>query len=253
MRRSPCGPVCERCYPPRPQAPGRRGGPPRSPCETRLAARSGTRPQAPALREPPRSPRVPGRTGLVVRSSVESSRTISPQSAGSPSIEWTRSRSGAPPWASCRSRSRRPTSRRGCATPHLVDVDDNRFRDRGPQRLRQGLARDPLPLADLARRWPASSATASRSSSWSARRRPRRRRRPSRGRRAAGAALEPTRVGGEGAGATNLNPRYTFANFIVGSANRLAHAASRCRSPSGPGTPTTRSSCTAASASARPT
>jgi chromosomal replication initiator protein len=37
--------------------------------------------------------------------------------------------------------------------------------------------------------------------------------------------LEPTRVGGEG-GSTNLNPRYTFSNFIVGSANRLAHAAS---------------------------
>ncbi len=37
--------------------------------------------------------------------------------------------------------------------------------------------------------------------------------------------VEPTRVGGEG-GATNLNPRYTFANFIVGSANRLGHAAS---------------------------
>ena len=37
--------------------------------------------------------------------------------------------------------------------------------------------------------------------------------------------VEPTRVGGEG-GATNLNPRYMFANFIVGSANRLAHAAS---------------------------
>jgi chromosomal replication initiator protein len=37
--------------------------------------------------------------------------------------------------------------------------------------------------------------------------------------------VEPTRVGGEG-GATNLNTRYTFANFIVGSANRLAHAAS---------------------------
>ncbi|HKO32239.1 MAG TPA: chromosomal replication initiator protein DnaA, partial [Candidatus Limnocylindria bacterium] len=36
--------------------------------------------------------------------------------------------------------------------------------------------------------------------------------------------VEPTRVGGEG-GATNLNPRYTFSNFIVGSANRLAHAA----------------------------
>jgi len=37
--------------------------------------------------------------------------------------------------------------------------------------------------------------------------------------------LEPTRVGGEG-GSTFINPRYTFANFIVGSANRLAHAAS---------------------------
>jgi len=37
--------------------------------------------------------------------------------------------------------------------------------------------------------------------------------------------LEPARVGGEG-GQSNLNPRYTFANFIVGSANRLAHAAS---------------------------
>ncbi|HEX5241339.1 MAG TPA: chromosomal replication initiator protein DnaA [Candidatus Limnocylindrales bacterium] len=37
--------------------------------------------------------------------------------------------------------------------------------------------------------------------------------------------IEPTRVGGEG-GTSYLNPRYTFANFIVGSANRLAHAAS---------------------------
>jgi chromosomal replication initiator protein len=37
--------------------------------------------------------------------------------------------------------------------------------------------------------------------------------------------VEATRVGGDG-GATNLNPRYTFANFIVGSANRLGHAAS---------------------------
>jgi chromosomal replication initiator protein len=37
--------------------------------------------------------------------------------------------------------------------------------------------------------------------------------------------VEPTRVGGEG-GATNINQRYTFSNFIVGSANRLAHAAS---------------------------
>ena len=42
--------------------------------------------------------------------------------------------------------------------------------------------------------------------------------------------LEPGRVGGGTGGtdpsAANLNPRYTFANFIVGSANRLAHAAS---------------------------
>ena len=37
--------------------------------------------------------------------------------------------------------------------------------------------------------------------------------------------VEPTRVGGEG-GTTYINPRYTFSNFIVGSANRLAHAAS---------------------------
>jgi len=37
--------------------------------------------------------------------------------------------------------------------------------------------------------------------------------------------LEQGRVGGEGGG-INLNPRYTFRTFIVGSANRLAHAAS---------------------------
>jgi chromosomal replication initiator protein len=37
--------------------------------------------------------------------------------------------------------------------------------------------------------------------------------------------VEAGRVGGEG-GTTNINARYTFANFIVGSANRLAHAAS---------------------------
>ncbi len=37
--------------------------------------------------------------------------------------------------------------------------------------------------------------------------------------------MEPSRISGEGA-ATHLNLRYTFSNFIVGSANRLAHAAS---------------------------
>jgi chromosomal replication initiator protein len=38
--------------------------------------------------------------------------------------------------------------------------------------------------------------------------------------------VEPTRVGAPDGASSNLNPRYTFANFIVGSANRLAHAAS---------------------------
>ena len=39
--------------------------------------------------------------------------------------------------------------------------------------------------------------------------------------------LEPGRVGGSADGSSaSLNPRYTFRNFIVGSANRLAHAAS---------------------------
>jgi chromosomal replication initiator protein len=38
--------------------------------------------------------------------------------------------------------------------------------------------------------------------------------------------LEPGRVGGPEGASASLNPRYTFRNFIVGSANRLAHAAS---------------------------
>jgi len=38
--------------------------------------------------------------------------------------------------------------------------------------------------------------------------------------------VEPTRVGAPDGAVSGLNPRYTFANFIVGSANRLAHAAS---------------------------
>src|SRR5688572_11614366 len=38
--------------------------------------------------------------------------------------------------------------------------------------------------------------------------------------------LEPTRVGSPEGASASLNPRYTFRNFIVGSANRLAHAAS---------------------------
>src|SRR5687768_190604 len=38
--------------------------------------------------------------------------------------------------------------------------------------------------------------------------------------------LEPGRVGGPEGASSSINPRYTFRNFIVGSANRLAHAAS---------------------------
>jgi chromosomal replication initiator protein len=38
--------------------------------------------------------------------------------------------------------------------------------------------------------------------------------------------VEATRVGAPVGASTNINQRYTFANFIVGSANRLAHAAS---------------------------
>ena len=38
--------------------------------------------------------------------------------------------------------------------------------------------------------------------------------------------LEPGRVGATEGGGVNLNSRYTFRTFIVGSANRLAHAAS---------------------------
>ncbi|HJX67695.1 MAG TPA: chromosomal replication initiator protein DnaA [Candidatus Limnocylindrales bacterium] len=38
--------------------------------------------------------------------------------------------------------------------------------------------------------------------------------------------VEPTRVGAPDGASTYINQRYTFANFIVGSANRLAHAAS---------------------------
>ena len=64
--------------------------------------------------------------------------------------------------------------------------------------------------------------------------------------------LEPTRVGAPEGASTNLNPRYTFANFIVGSATGSpTRPASRWRSDRA--TPTTRSSCTAALAWARPT
>ena len=105
--------------------------------------------------------------------------------------------------------------------------------DRRPERVRQGLARDPLPLADLPDAGPdrrlqrpgrvrrSARQPTGEPGEASARRQARPRSSPP----AQQVRLEPTRVGGEG-GASNLNPRYTFANFIVGSANRLAHAAS---------------------------
>jgi len=43
---------------------------------------------------------------------------------------------------------------------------------------------------------------------------------------AAPVRVEATRVGASEGAASNLNARYAFGNFIVGSANRLAHAAS---------------------------
>ncbi len=106
----------------------------------------------------------------------------------------------------------------------LVDVDDSRFRIAVPN----GFAKDWLET----RYRSLISQTLARIVGYSVQVefvvRPSGEARPAGGNGAAAppqVRLEPTRVGGEG-GATNLNPRYTFANFIVGSANRLAHAAS---------------------------
>ena len=150
------------------------------------------------------------------------------------SNEWTPSRSGEPPWVNSRSHCRPPITRRGCATPSSSTSTSSG--SGSPSRMaspRTGSR--PATARSSARRWPGSSATASR---WSSSSGPvaepdgrRRRRRRRGGARSADRTASPqvrveaTRVGGEG-GATNLNPRYTFANFIVGSANRLGHAAS---------------------------
>ena len=143
------------------------------------------------------------------------------------SAVWTRSKSGARPSESSRSRCRRPTSRRGCATRRLVEVDDNRFRIAVPN----GFAKDWLET----RYRSLISQTLARIVGYSVQvefvvrpampARPSRRRRRGRCGLRQPVRLEPTGSAAEGA-STNLNPRYTFANFIVGSANRLAHAAS---------------------------
>ena len=93
--------------------------------------------------------------------------------------------------------------------------------DRRPQRLREGLARDPLPLPDL------PDAGPHRRLQRPGRVRRRRPTAPADGRqRRAGRRAAPSRSAssppgsgapeGAAAGATNLNPRYTFSNFIVG-------------------------------------
>ena len=112
----------------------------------------------------------------------------------------------------------------------LVDVDDNRFRIAVPN----GFAKDwletryrSLITQTLARIVgysvqvefvvrPPPRRTAAGGDRRPAAAAPRQPAGPARGRRASAAR----------AASTNLNPRYTFANFIVGSANRLAHAAS---------------------------
>ena len=111
----------------------------------------------------------------------------------------------------------------------LVEVDDQRFRIAVPN----GFAKDWLET----RYRSLISQTLARIVGYSVQvefavqgtaRPPRRGQRRAGRRRLPGPAGRPgraDRVGGEG-GATNINPRYTFTNFIVGSANRLAHAAS---------------------------
>ena len=100
---------------------------------------------------------------------------------------------------------------------------------RGPQRLRQGLARDPLSLADQpdagARRRLQRATSSSRSARSRSERADARSRRGGAAPAGARSASSPAASAAEG-GAASLNPRYTFRTFIVGSANRLAHAAS---------------------------
>jgi chromosomal replication initiator protein len=113
---------------------------------------------------------------------------------------------------------------------HLIDVDDNRFRIAVPN----GFAKDWLETRyrslisqTLARIVgysvqieflvkPTAEAGSETSGSHA----------PSGQSQVQHVRLEATRTGAPEGAATNINPRYTFANFIVGSANRLAHAAS---------------------------
>ena len=53
-------------------------------------------------------------------------------------------------------------------------------------------------------------------------------------------------------GAAQLNPKYTFDDFVIGAGNQFAHAAARAVGER-PSKPTTRYSCMGESAWARPT
>ena len=116
--------------------------------------------------------------------------------------------------------------------------------DRRPERLRQGLARDPLPLADQPDARPRSSATASRSSSSSTRRRRRRRgrrradaRSPSR--RPGPAASSPgpasSRPGSAARAARPTSTRATRSRTSSSARPTASPTRRACRSPSGPG------------------
>ena len=134
--------------------------------------------------------------------------------------------------------------------------------DRRPERLRQGLAREPLPLADL----PDARPDRRLQRPGRVRRQPRRAAGDRRGRRLATA----TRASGDGHG-HHRPPRADAGRWRRGRSlaepqpplhlrelhRRLGEPARArgvaCPSPSDPVMPTTRSSCTAGSASARPT
>jgi chromosomal replication initiator protein len=118
----------------------------------------------------------------------------------------------------------------------LVDVDDQRFRIAVPN----GFAKDWLETryrSLISQTLARVVGYSVRSSSWSW---PTARRTPTagagRGDGVPGGARRPTRVGAPRCGRRRhyLNQRYTFSNFIVGSANRLARGIAVGRRAPGP-------------------
>ena len=242
-----------RCYPLRALGAGDVRGRRQRPLEEAQAASSGLRQMSSATSGRPRT-----------RDQTVADATYQPVTERRvPSNEWTRSRSGARPSASSRCPCRRPTTRRGCGTPSS-STSTTAVPDRGPQRLREGLARDPLPVADHPDAGPDRRLQ-----------RPgrvhgqRRQRRGGRARDATDGAERPARRA-----PAIASPSSTSGSSRPGSVARAARPTSTratrsrtsssarptgsptppaCRWRSAPGTPTTRSSSTAGSASARPT